>query len=41
MAKEVETDIEERREADALALAQLIYDIYRSKQREEKEDEVS
>ncbi len=41
MAKEAETDIEERRKADALALAQLIYDIYKRKQREEKEDEVS
>lgn len=41
MAKEAETDIEERREADALALAHLIYDIYQSKRREEKEDEIS
>jgi hypothetical protein len=41
MAKEAETDAKELREADALALAQLIYDIYQEKRQKEKDDEAS
>ena len=41
MAKEVETDVVELRKADALALAQLIYDIYQEKRQKEKDDDVS
>lgn len=41
MAKETEKEVEELRKADALALAQLIYDIYQEKLQKEKDDEVS
>lgn len=36
-----EPTIEELRERDALALAELIYDIYQEKKRKERSDDIS
>ena len=41
MAKETEKEVEELRKADALALAQFIYDIYQEKRQKENDDEAS
>ena len=41
MANDKEIDIEEQRKQDALALAQLIYDIYKDKKMKEQDNEAS
>lgn len=41
MAKKSKKQVEELRKRDAMALAQLLLDIYKDKKRKEKQNEVS